>query len=293
MKIAITGATGQLGQYVIESLLKKIDASQIIALVRTPNQAQNLRKKGIEIRHFDYDQPNILSTALLGIDKLLLISSNKVGHRVPQHRAVIEAAIQSKVPHIIYTSLLRANTSTLSLAQEHRETEAMIMQSGLNYTLLRNNWYSDNYLAGLTHTLETGILLGSANDGKISAASRQDYAEAAANVLIQTGHENTIYELAGSNSFSLAQLAQFISTASGKAVQYQNLASDEYSQTLAEAGLNEGLIHVIVDADVQTQVGAMLSNSKDLETLLGRPSTPILTTVLNTLNKLDKLDNLV
>ena len=284
MKIAITGATGQLGHYVIQALLTKTDAQNIVALVRDLNKAQHLKAQGVELRHFDYDQTETLAPALEGIDKLLLISANEIGRRTPQHQAVIQAAQQSKVPYIAYTSLLNADTSALGLSQEHRETETLIKESGLAYTFLRNNWYTENYLAGLSHAIESGTLYGAANDGKISSASRIDYAEAAATVLISDAHENKIYELAGSTAFTLQDFANTISEVSGQAVQYKNLTSEQYHQALVQAGLPTGLVDVIVDADVKTQTGAMFSDSKDLEKLIGRKTTSIQEEITNTLN---------
>lgn len=285
MKIAITGATGQLGHLVIQELLKQVEANNIIALVRDLKKAESLKQQGIELRLFDYDQPETLAPALVGIDKLLLISANEIGRRTPQHKAVIEAAVASNVPYIAYTSLLNADKNQLGLAQEHRETEALIQQSGLHYTLLRNNWYSENYLANVQHTADVGTLYGSAENGQISSASRQDYAEAAAKVLASNGHENKIYELAGSTSFTLIDLAQFIGLATGKSVQYQNISANDYSKALTEAGLPAGLVEVIVDADVQTAKGAMFSDSKDLENLIGRKTTSIQDQVKALLNK--------
>lgn len=286
MKIAITGATGQLGHHVIQSLLTKTDAQNIIALVRDPSKAQDLKTQGIELRHFDYDRPETLAPALTGVDKLLLISANEVGSRTPQHQAVIQAAQQSQVPYIAYTSLLKADTSPLGLSQEHRETEALIKNSGLSYTFLRNNWYTENYLAGLSHVIESGILYGAANEGKISSASRIDYAEAAATVLVNEGHDNKTYELAGSTSYTLKDLAGAISEVSGKPVQYQNLTADQYHQALSQAGLPTGLVDVIVDADVQTQSGAMFSDIKDLEKLIGHTTTSIQQEIKKTLTTL-------
>jgi NAD(P)H dehydrogenase (quinone) len=275
MKIAITGATGQLGQFVIEALLKQTNASNIVALVRNIDKASDLKEKGIELRHFDYDRPESLVPALEGVDKLLLISANEIGRRTPQHKAVIEAAQKANVKYIAYTSLLNADKSPLGLSQEHRETETLIKNSGLAYTFLRNNWYSENYLAGVAHTVETGTLYGAAGDGRISSAARQDYAEAAAKVLTSEGHNNKTYELASSTSFTLSDLASFIAEASGKDVKYQNISAEDYTKALTDAGLPAGLVDVIVDADVQTQKGAMFSNSNDLEQLIGRPATLI------------------
>ena len=275
MKIAITGATGQLGNLVIEQLLQLTAAQNIVALVRKIDKAEHFKVQSIEPREFDYDRPETLVPALLGIDKLLLISANEIGRRTPQHQAVIDAAKVAGVPYLAYTSLLRADTSPLGLAQEHRETEKLIQDSGITYTFLRNNWYSENYLAGVAHTIEIGTLFGAAQDGRISSASRIDYAEAAAKVLTSTGHENKTYELAGSESFSLSDLATFIGQAVNKDIIYQNLSAEEYTQGLTQAGLPAGLVDVIVDADIQTIQGAMYSDSKDLEQLIGHKTTSI------------------
>ena len=275
MKIAITGATGQLGNLIIEQLLQLTAAQNIVALVRNVDKAEHFKTQGIELREFDYDRPETLVPALLGIDKLLLISANEIGRRTPQHQAVIDAAKVAGVPYLAYTSLLRADTSPLGLAQEHRETEKLIQDSGITYTFLRNNWYSENYLAGVAHTIEIGTLFGAAQDGRISSASRIDYAEAAAKVLTSTGHENKTYELAGSESFSLSDLATFIGQAVNKDIIYQNLSAEEYTQGLTQAGLPAGLVDVIVDADIQTIQGAMYSDSKDLEQLIGHKTTSI------------------
>lgn len=266
MKIAITGATGQLGTLVIQQLLKTTTPSNIIALVRDPKKAQNYQKQGIEVRHFDYDDPKTLVPALHQVDKLLLISSNAVGRRTAQHQAIIESAVQANVPYIAYTSILNAPHNPLILAKEHRETEALIEQSGLNYTLLRNNWYNENYLA---NTPKDGILYGCALEGKISSASRQDFAEASAQVLISPDHNRKIYELAGSNAYTLSDLAHY------QNANYQNISPEEYLLMLIQSGLPQTFAEILVDADIQASQSAMFSQSKDLETLIGRKTTPI------------------
>ena len=275
MKIAITGATGQLGELIIQALLTHIPADNIVALVRNKTKALKLKQQNIELRHFDYDSPETLAPALIGIDKLLLISANEIGRRTAQHQAVIEAAKNAKVPYIAYTSLLRANTSSLGLAQEHRETEALIQASGLTYTFLRNNWYSENYIAGVVQNAASGQLFSAAKDGKISSASRTDYAEAAAIVLASTNHDNKTYELAGSENFTKLDLAKYIEKASGKKVSRIELSASDLTHGLQQAGLPKTLISVIVDADLQTVEGAMYSESKDLEQLIGRKTISV------------------
>lgn len=275
MKIAITGATGQLGQLVIQALLKRVSADQIVALVRDQKKATALAEQGVELRHFDYDAPESLAPALQGIDKLLLISANEVGRRTPQHKAVIEAAQLAQVPYIAYTSLLRADTSPLGLAQEHRETEALIQASGLRYTLLRNNWYNENYLAGVEHNVASGKLFSATKNGPISSASRADYAEAAAEVLTTQGHEQKTYELAGSQSFTKTDLATYIAHAASKPVQYLEIDAESFAQGLTQAGLPEPVVNLITEADVETAHGAMFSDRTDLEQLIGRKTTTI------------------
>ena len=275
MKIAITGATGQLGQLVIQALLKRVSADQIVALVRDQKKATALAEQGVELRHFDYDVPESLAPALQGIDKLLLISANEVGRRTPQHKAVIEAAQLAQVPYIAYTSLLRADISPLGLAQEHRETEALIQASGLRYTLLRNNWYNENYLAGVEHNVASGKLFSATQNGPISSASRADYAEAAAEVLTTQGHEQKTYELAGSQSFTKTDLATYIAHAASKPVQYLEIDAESFAQGLTQAGLPEPVVNLITEADVETAHGAMFSDRTDLEQLIGRKTTTI------------------
>lgn len=275
MKIAITGATGQLGQLVIQALLKRVSANQIVALVRDQKKATALAEQGVELRHFDYDVPESLAPALQGIDKLLLISANEVGRRTPQHKAVIEAAQLAQVPYIAYTSLLRADISPLGLAQEHRETEALIQASGLRYTLLRNNWYNENYLAGVERNVASGKLFSATQNGPISSASRADYAEAAAEVLTTQGHEQKTYELAGSQSFTKTDLATYIAHAASKPVQYLEIDAESFAQGLTQAGLPEPVVNLITEADVETAHGAMFSDRTDLEQLIGRKTTTI------------------
>lgn len=164
----------------------------------------------------DYTDEAAFTTALQGIDKLLLISSSEVGQRTPQHRNVINAAKSARVKFIAYTSLLHADTSPLGLADEHVATEKMLAESGLDVALLRNGWYSENYLASAPAALEHGVFIGAAGDGKIAAATRADYAAAAARVISEEGHAGKIYELAGDEGWTLSQLAAELAQQSGK-----------------------------------------------------------------------------
>jgi len=272
MKIGITGATGQLGRLVVEKLIQKVAAENIVALVRTPEKAKDL---GVETRAFDYSKPESLAASLQGIDKLLLISSNEIGQRLPQHLAVIEAAKKAGVKHLTYTSILHADTSTLGLAGEHLATEVAIKASGLVYTILRNGWYTENYTGSAKGAVGAGAFIGCAGDGQISSAARVDFAEAAAVVMGGEGHENKVYELAGDEAYTLTDLAAEISHQTGKTIPYNNLTETQYADILKSFGLPEGLAHMLADSDTGASKGGLFDDKKQLSALIGRPTTPL------------------
>ena len=271
--IVITGATGQLGRLVIEKLLASVPANEIVAAVRNPQKADDLAARGIQVRQADYDQPDTLAQAFQGADKLLLVSANEIGRRLPQHRAVIEAAKTAKVGLLVYTSILHADSSPLPLAAEHKATESLIQASGIPFVLLRNGWYSENYLASVPAALQHGVMLGSAGDGRIASAARADYAEAAAAALTRSSQAGRVYELAGDDSYTLTELSQEISRQTGKTVVYQNLPEVEFKAALVGAGLPEGLATLLSESDVGASKGGLFDNGHQLSQLIGRPTT--------------------
>ncbi len=273
--IVVTGATGKLGRLVIDGLLKKVPAREIIAAVRNPEKAKDLAARGVEVRRADYSKPETLTAAFAGAEKVLLVSSNEVGQRVPQHAAVVEAAKRAGVRLIAYTSVLRAETSKLALAAEHKATEAIIRASGVPYVLLRNGWYIENYTENLAPALQHGALAGSAKDGRIAAATRADYADAAVAVLTGAGHENTLYELAGDSPFTMAELAAEVSRKVGKPIVYQDLQPGEYRRVLTSAGVPGPFADVLVDSDLGVAEGELDDSTGELRRLIGRPTTPL------------------
>ncbi|WP_372661621.1 SDR family oxidoreductase [Hydrogenophaga sp.] len=273
--IVITGATGQLGRLVIQNLLKTTPAAQIVAAVRSPEKASDLAALGVQVRHADYTQPASLATAFKGASKLLLISSSEVGQRLPQHKAVIEAAAQAQVQLLAYTSLLHADRSPLGLATEHQATEALLAASGLPYVLLRNGWYTENYLASAPAALEHGAVIGCAQDGRIASASRADYAAAAAAVLTAEGQAGKVYELAGDTSYTLTELAAELARQSGKPVAYQDMPQEVFASTLEKIGLPSGLAQMLADSDTGASKGGLFDDSHQLSQLIGRPTTPL------------------
>lgn len=271
MTVAITGATGHLGRLTIAKLKTLLPAGEIVALARSPEQAD----LGVETRAFDYEQPQMLAAALAGVDKLLLISSNEIGKRASQHRAVIAAAKAAGVKEIVYTSLLHAERSPLSLAAEHVATEAALAGSGIPHTILRNGWYAENYTGSIAPALAHGAFAGSAGQGRISGAARADYAEAAAVVLAGQGHAGKTYELAADSAWTLADLAAEISAQTGRDIPYVDLPEADYAAALVGVGLPEALAAAIACWDVGASQGALYDDSRTLSGLIGRPTTPL------------------
>ncbi len=273
--IAITGATGQLGRLVIERLAQTLHASELIAVVRDPQKALDLVERGVQVRQGDYSRPDSLTTAFAGADKVLLVSSSEVGHRVPQHQAVTDAAREVGIKLLAYTSILKADTSPLRLAEEHLATEAYIRASGVPFTFLRNGWYTENLTGFPPAAVAHGVLLGAAKDGRFATASRSDYAAAAAAVLTGKGHENRIYELGGDQPYTLAELAAEAARQAKRPVVYKNLPEREYAKALIGFGLPEGLANAIADADAGASQGALDTDAHDLAMLIGRATTPM------------------
>ncbi|GAC1315622.1 MAG: SDR family oxidoreductase [Collimonas sp.] len=273
--IAITGANGNLGQLVVKGLLQIIPATQIVACVRNLEKADNLRALGVQIREADYDRPETLTEAFKGVKKLLLISAVQPGERFRQHKAVINVAKQAGVQLIAYTSLLRADTSSLILAGEHRETEEYLKRSGMDFVLLRNGWYLENHIGALASALAQAAINGNAGQGRFASASRADYAGAAITVLTQPGHVNKTYELAGDHSYSMSEYAEEISKQTGRPVAYNDLTLADYEAALLSIGLPKMIVDVIIDADVKSSKGELDSSSHQLSELLGRNTTSL------------------
>lgn len=273
--IAVTGATGHLGQLVIDQLLQKVPASQVIAAVRNPDKAKNLAARGVQVRLANYENPSTLASAFQGVQKLLLISSSEIGKRIEQHAAAVAAAKNAGVQLLVYTSLLRTDTARMSLASEHLATENAIRASGVPFVILRNSWYIENYTENLGAALQHGAILGAAKDGRIAAATRADYAAAAVAVLTTPGHEGKVYELGGDLSFTLSDLAAEVSKQFGKPVSYTNMPSEQYAATLQSFGLPLPVAQMLASADEGISRGELDTQSRDLSRLIGRPTTPL------------------
>jgi NAD(P)H dehydrogenase (quinone) len=272
---AVTGATGQLGRLVVASLLDRgVPAADLVAIARTPSKAADLAALGVQVREGDYSVPATLPAALAGVDVLLLVSASEPGKRVPQHAAVIDAAKGAGVQRIVYTSVLRADTTELSLAGEHKATEALIRASGLPFTFLRNGWYTENYTAQIGQYLAQGAITSATDDAPVAAATRADYAAAAAAAMIGDAHAGAVYELGGT-PFTMTDLAAAITAATGETVVHHNVTAAELTAILQGVGLDEGTAQFVAGLDIATARGDLDTSSDDLTRLIGRPTTPL------------------
>ncbi|GAA3656927.1 SDR family oxidoreductase [Nocardioides ginsengisoli] len=273
MSIVVTGATGQLGRLVVESLLTRgVPAEQIVATGRDLARLDDLAARGVVVRRADFDDRASLDAAFAGADRVLLVSGPAVGSRVPQHLNVIDAAKAAGVALLAYTSITNADRGGFLIAAEHKATEEAIVASGLPHTFLRNGWYLENYTGQLPVYLEHGVI-GSAGDGRVSPATRADLAEATAAALL-LDRPASIYELGG-EAFSLKELAATVGDLAGKDVVYTDLPAEDFAKALVGAGLPDAFAGVLAEADVALSRGELYADPADLAGLLGRPATTL------------------
>jgi NAD(P)H dehydrogenase (quinone) len=273
--IVITGATGELGHHVVERLVFKVPPKDICLAVRSVHRAERLTAYGVRTALADYDVPSSLSAAFAGAEQVLLISSSDLGRRVSQHKAVINAAKAAGVKHLVYTSMLHADTSTLPIADEHRQTESAIRDSGLPFTILRNGWYTENCRVKLRIAMHRGALLGSAGNGAQSIATRGDYAEAAVAALTGKTQLGRVYELAGDVAWTYADMARELSKLIKRDIGYRNVNSNEHHKILSDAGMPTAFADFLVSVDRSIAAGELMHDRSDLQTLIGRPAMPL------------------
>lgn len=275
MTYLVTGAAGNLGALAVHALIDRgVAPADVVATARDTERLTALADRGVVTRWLDYADPASADAALDGIDRLLLVSSSAVGERVPQHRTVLEAAARKGVELVAYTSILRADTSSLALAEEHLATEQVLAELGLPHVLLRNGWYAENYTGQVSVQLEHGVL-GAAGAGRISAATRADYAEAAAVALLADDSAGRVHELAGDESFTMADYAAALAEQSGRPVAYVDLPQEDYVAALVAAGVPGPFAEILGDSDRGVAAGELFDDSRTLSGLIGRPTTSL------------------
>ncbi|KAJ3117694.1 hypothetical protein HK100_000762 [Physocladia obscura] len=269
--IAVTGASGQLGYKIVE-ILAANTAVQTIALVRNP--AKKTFASNVEVRKFDYsDNASALTAALSGVSAVILISSNNVGSRFTEHKAVIDAAVSAGVKTVLYTSILNAETTVLKLASEHKQTEEYLAaQSSLKHVFLRNSWYTENWTESIGGVLASSAVLGASKDAQFSLATRNDYARASAAAAVRSvtgvGALKEIYELGGV-PVRPSEYAAEISKHAGRTIVYKNFPEAEYVALLTSFGLPATFAEILADSDVGAAVGGLYVETTDLVDLIG------------------------
>ena len=267
---AVTGATGPFGRHAVDTLLARgVPAGDVVAVVRTPAKAADLAERGVQVREGDYDRPETLAGAFAGVTHLLFVSASEVGRRVPQHTAIVEAARAAGVGRIAYTSILKAGATSNPLAPEHEATEAALAESGVPHSLLRNGWYLENYTGQVGRYVATGEVVGAAGDGRVAAALRSEYAEAAVAALLSDEGARVVHELGGP-SFSFPELASAVADAAGTPVVYRDLPVDELAGVLSGAGLPEPVAQMFAAVDGAIAAGDLDTTPDELARLIGR-----------------------
>lgn len=277
MTTLVTGATGAFGGLVIDGLLARgVDPSRVRAGARRPGTLAHLAERGVDVVHLDYDDAASVAAAVAGAEQVLLVSGNELGRRAAQHAAVIDAAAAAGVGHFVYTSAPRADDSPLVVVPEHLATERHLAGSGLTATILRNNWYVENYAATVAQARDTGVVLTSAGDGRVASALRSEFAEAAAVVLTAEEHRGRVIELAGDEAWTFEDFAAALSKVLDRPVTVEQVTPEEHFVRLTAAGLDEGTAGFLAALDGNIRDGALEGGTHDLSALLGRPTAPLI-----------------
>ncbi|GAA3625094.1 SDR family oxidoreductase [Kineosporia mesophila] len=275
MTIVVTAATGLLGRLVLTELLKKgVPAADIVAGGRSVEKLSDFAGQGVRVQVIDYDKPETLTAAFTGADRVLFISGSEAGRRIPQHNNVVNAAKAAQVGLIAYTGIAGADSTTMKLASDHLATEAALKASGLPVVLLRHGWYLENYTDQIAGALERGVVAGAAGSGRVSAATRADFAAADVEALLSSkGGE--VFEMGGDEAFTMTEYAAELSKQSGQEVRYQNLPTDKYAEMLAGVGVPGPFAEILADCDRGIRDGELHVGTGDLSNLLGRPTTSL------------------
>jgi NAD(P)H dehydrogenase (quinone) len=274
--IAVTGATGHLGRLTLEHLLRRgVAAEEVVAVGRSAERLASLDGLGVRTAVADYDDAPSLEAAITGVDTLVLVSGSEVGKRVPQHTNAIRAAERAGVTHVVYTSAPHADVSRLAVAPEHRATEDLLAGSPMTTTVLRNNWYNENYEQAFAQAAATRTYLASTGSGAVASAARSDFAEAAAVVAATGARSGDVLELAGDTAWDGAAFAATAGRVLGRDITFAAVSTDEHRAALAAAGLDEGVVEFLVTMDADIAAGALDGPSSVLSDLIGHPTTTL------------------
>ena len=271
MTVAVTGASGQLGQRVADLLLARLDPGDVVLLTRSVETLAARAERGAAVRRADFDEPSSLVDALAGVDRMLLISALDLGRRAAQHRAAIEAAEAAGVRHVLYTSIPNPESGTAAAAPSHLATEQALRDSELAWTFLRNNLYAEFQVAVVAQAIERGRLVTSAGDGRTAYVSRDDCAASAAAVLVQGGHEGRAYDITGPDAIGSQELATLATELGGRPVEVVQIDDDQLVAGMVEAGTPEFVARIVASFPAAAREGLLGSVSSAVEDLTGTP----------------------
>jgi NAD(P)H dehydrogenase (quinone) len=271
-RLLVTGASGNLGKAVVAEL-RRLGAKTVIAATRTPGKHQELAALGVEEREADFDRPETLQAAFRGVERLLLVSTDSLHApevRIKQHRAAIQAAVGAGVEHVVYTSLPNAHpTEGPSIPDDHFWTEVALFESGLNWTILRNNLYAEVILRFAHFALKTGKLVSATQSRGRSYVTREDCARTAAAALLNSTGK-AIYDVTGPTSVTHEQVASVLSRLSGKSIQHVNVTSEEVEKGLVAAGIPQFAARSVRELDEETSRGYHAIVTTTVTNLTGR-----------------------
>lgn len=268
--VLVTGASGHLGKRVVELLLDADPGRKVIATTRAPEKLADLIRRGVEVRSADFDEPVSLARAFHGADRLLLISTDRIGSRVAQHENAIGAAVEAGVGHVVYTSVPDPERNPASVSPDHLATERAIRASGIGYTFLRNNLYADLLLSSLSNAIAMGSFFGAAGDGKVAYVSREDCARAAAAALASSETESRALNVTGPRAVTYAELAQLAGEIAGQSIPYVDMTSGELKTALMKSGLPDEWASVYASFDEAARGGFLGEVSDTVLRLTGR-----------------------
>ncbi|HVY80195.1 MAG TPA: SDR family oxidoreductase [Steroidobacteraceae bacterium] len=279
--LLVTGAAGKLGQRVIAHLLDThhVPPARIVAGTRTPDKLAALAAKGVQVRKLDFEDGASLASALAGVDRMLLISTDAIdrpGRRLTQHKAAVAAATQARLKHVIYTSMPNPEKSLVTFAPDHFGTERALGASGLSHTILRNSWYMEGLLMSMPARLASGKWFTAAGDGQLAYVAREDCARIAAAVLVSESTGTAIYDVTGPRKHTIAGIAALVSEVTGKPLEVVQVSEEELIQGMKAARVPDFLIPLAASIDANTRAGYFNVLSNAVEQLTGKPPQGLL-----------------
>ncbi|WP_406028605.1 SDR family oxidoreductase [Nocardioides sp. NBC_00850] len=276
MTIAITGASGQLGRLVADQLLTTVDPAEVVLLTRDPAKLADYAERGADVRAADFSKPDELAEAFAGVERVLLISTDAVGARVEGHLAAIDAAVKAGVRHMAYTSVSGPTADNpAGVVADHAATEDALRESGLAWTMLRNNLYADMQVDSVAQAAATGQLVTNTGDGGAAYVTRADCAAVAAGVLTGEGHEGKAYDVTGPHAYTAADLAELATEKAGKPVEVVQVDDDAYTAGLVSAGLPDFIAPLLTSFGTATRLGKLATVTDVVEQVGGRKPTPL------------------